>query len=330
MVNLSHPTPDVLGADWQRRSILLQPAPGYGAHPEAVLVNRPPEHRRAVLYVHGFTDYFFQADHAERWREAGFDFYALDLRLNGRSLTDGDRPGAVRDLRHHDEEIDAAMATVRAEGHDQVVLLGHSMGGLVAVGWADRHPGGADAVVLNSPWLDHNGPWLERVPLTLVVRALARVLPGAIVGGLQEPYGRFLHASTGGEWDYDLGWKPLAGFPVRAGLFASVRREQARLARGLDVVAPVLLCCSTRTGSMKHPTAEELRGADCVLDVAHMLEQAPSIGADVTVATFDGGIHDLALSPSPAREQYEETMIEWATSRLDGRPPTKDQRMSVV
>ena len=34
------------------------------------------------------------------------------------------------------------------------MLLGHSTGGLVLSLWADRHPGVASAVVLNSPWLE--------------------------------------------------------------------------------------------------------------------------------------------------------------------------------
>ena len=42
--------------------------------------------RRAVLYLHGFVDYFFQTHLAEFFTDRGFDFYALDLRKYGRSL----------------------------------------------------------------------------------------------------------------------------------------------------------------------------------------------------------------------------------------------------
>ena len=314
---LSAPVPDVLGEPWQQRRIALRPSPDDDA-PEAVLVHRreTTANRRAVLYLHGFTDYFFHTAHAARWVAAGFDFYALDLRTSGRAIGPRTRPGDVRDLRHHDEEIGVALDAVRADGHEQVVLLGHSTGGLVAAGWADRHPGGVDALVLNSPWFDHNGPWVERVLLTPLVGLLARWLPSVVVGRLEEPYGRFLHTSTGGEWDYDLAWKPFAGFPVRAGTFAAVRREQARLARGFDVREPVLVCSSTRSASPSAPTAEELRSADCVLDVRHMAERAPLVGPDVTVVRVDGGVHDLALSPSPARETYERAAVEWALDRL--------------
>ncbi len=44
-----------------------------------------------------------------------------------------------------------------------------------------------------------------------------------------------------GEWDYNLAWKPLGGFAVRAGWLTAIRSAQARLHAGLDVEVPVLI-----------------------------------------------------------------------------------------
>ncbi|HEU4347317.1 MAG TPA: alpha/beta hydrolase, partial [Actinoplanes sp.] len=54
----------------------------------ATLVRRRADNpsRRAVLYVHGWVDYFFQTHLADFFVERGWDFYALDLRKYGRSL----------------------------------------------------------------------------------------------------------------------------------------------------------------------------------------------------------------------------------------------------
>jgi len=47
---------------------------------------RPGEVTRgAVLYVHGFTDYFFQTGLADFFAARGLRFYALDLRKCGRA-----------------------------------------------------------------------------------------------------------------------------------------------------------------------------------------------------------------------------------------------------
>lgn len=311
-MSISEAAADVLPG-WRQRRIALRSSDYYGPAPAAVLVHRgePRTSRRAVLYLHGFTDYFFQHEHAARWAVEGTDFYALDLRRSGRASVGEDRPADVRDLRDHDEEIGIALAHIRDEGHEQVVLLGHSTGGLIAVGYAHRHPGAVAAIVLNSPWFEHNGPWLERRVLTPVVHLVARWLPSLPVGHLDPGYGRFLHRSTGGDWHYDLGWKPIEGFPMRAGMFSAVRRAQAELAGGLGIEVPVLLCCSARSGPSSAPSREDLTGSDCVLDVGDMVRRAPLVGPDVTIAVIDGGIHDLALSPQPAREAYERAIMTW-------------------
>ena len=46
---------------------------------------RRPSHR-AYLYVHGFNDYFFQAEMGRQFADSGYNFYAVDLRRYGRSL----------------------------------------------------------------------------------------------------------------------------------------------------------------------------------------------------------------------------------------------------
>ncbi|WP_127128341.1 alpha/beta hydrolase [Georgenia sp. SYP-B2076] len=314
---------DLLGPPWVARTLRLGRLTDGGEEPSAPDVATLVHHddaggrARAVLYLPGFTDYFFQADHAQAWIDAGYDFYALDMRRAGRSTNGHPRPDDVRDLRVHDEEISAALDLVRAAGARQVVLLGHSTGGLQAVLWAAGHPRTVDAVVLNSPWLDLNAGWLQRVPLTAALDRLGAWLPSVQVGALGEAYGRHLHASTGGEWDFDLGLKPHAGFPVRAGFIRAVRRAQAEIGRGLDVDVPVLLCCSTRSGDRKHPGPAQLSTTDVVLDVQQMLARAPMIGPDVTIMQVPGGTHDLALAPSTAREYYTRGAIEWAGSRLD-------------
>jgi len=313
---------DLLGPPWTARTIQLGDLTDGGEEPDAPDVATLVHHAdagsapRAVLYLPGFVDYFFQTEHAQAWIDAGYDFYALDMRRSGRSTNGHPRPDDVRDLRVHDEEIGKALAIVQEDGPRPVVLLGHSTGGLQAVLWAADHPGSVDAVVLNSPWLDLHAGWFQRVPLTAVLDRLGAWLPSLPVGKLNQAYGRYLHASTGGDWDYDLALKPHEGFPARAGFVRTVRRAQAEIGRGLEVTVPVLLCCSTRSGDNRHPGPADLSTSDVVLDVRQMISRAPMIGEDVTILQVPGGVHDLALSAPTSREYYTRSAIEWADARL--------------
>ncbi|GEL46253.1 alpha/beta hydrolase [Cellulomonas hominis] len=313
--------PDVLGGDWVQRTLHLRPD-GQGSA-VATLVHRrdaaADRTRPAVLYVHGFVDYFFQTHVADALADRGYDLYALDLRDYGRSIRPGREPNDTRSLATYAEELDAAVRLVRAE-HDRVVLLGHSTGGLVAALWAHhrRGRGLVDAVVLNSPWLDLRGSVLERTALTwLIVHAVGVVAPRLVVSHLGPDYGRALHAGSGGEWAYDLAWKPHEGFPVRAGFVRAVRRGHAEVARGLDVDVPVLVLASDASGPDDR-WHDGLLTTDSVLDVADMRRLAPRMGEDVTYVEVAGGAHDLALSPLPARTRYLDEVVGWLDVTLAG------------
>lgn len=324
-------SPDVLGEGWSSRTLRLAPDDqGDGA--VATLVRREPRAddppaRGVVLYVHGYVDYFFQTHLADALAAAGWAFAALDLRDHGRSIRPGRLPNYVRHIGRHGEEIDRAVRILRAEeGHGRVVVMGHSTGGLIAPLWvhhrrrtappSDR-PAPVDALVLNSPWFDLNRGWFDRVLTTRLVKVLARVAPHMVVGRLGPFYGAWLRAADGGGWSFDERWKPDAGFGVRAGWLASVRRGHDEVARGLDVGVPVLVCTSDRSGPAFRDH-DALDRTDSVLDVRHMWQRAPRLGDDVTVVRVEGGVHDLALSREPARTVYLRTVTDWLDRRFPG------------
>ncbi|GLZ07756.1 alpha/beta hydrolase [Actinomadura sp. NBRC 104412] len=279
--------------------------------------------RRAVLYVHGFVDYFFQKHLADFYVEHGFDFYALDLRKYGRSLRPHQTPNFVRSLTEYFPEIDEAVRIAREEdGHDVLLVNAHSTGGLVAALWADRVSGRGlvDGLFLNSPFLDINEPLVMRKLGAGLARALGRRFPTArLPAGVSDLYVRSIHRDHDGEWDFDLEWKPLVGFPVRAAWLAAVRRGQLRLHAGLDIDVPVLVMSSDRSVRPK-PGVADLSSADAVLDVEHMARWAPRLGRHVTLVRIEGGVHDLVLSAKPVRDQVFDELARW----IDGYLPVPD------
>lgn len=312
-------TADVLGPEYEAIELPL----GQDAEGDVVatLVRRrgAERGRRAVLYVHGFIDYFFQKHLADFYVERGFDFYALDLRKYGRSLRPHQTPNFVRSLSDYFPEIDEAVRIVREEdGHEVLLLNGHSTGGLVACLWADRVKGRGlvDGVFLNSPFLDINEPLVMRKLGAGVARMLGRRFPSAkLPAGVSDLYPRSIHRDHDGEWEFDLEWKPLLGFPVRAAWLAAVRRGQLRLHSGLGVDVPVLVMASDRSVRPK-PGVVDLTSADAVLNVEHMARWAPRIGRHVTLVRIQGGIHDLVLSAKPAREQVFGELDRWMAAYL--------------
>ena len=285
--------------------------------------HRTQQTRRAVLYVHGFVDYFFQTHVADAFANAGWDFYALDLRRYGRSLRGGNRPNYTTSLSHYDEELSLAIDIVRREeGHDTLVLLGHSTGGLITSWYMHRGElrNDVQALVLNSPFFDFAIPSSRRLTLKIAT------LLGAIMPSVSDPnaisrwYGESLLKEHHGEWTYDLRWKPLLGFPAYFGWVRAIRKVQSRLAKGLSIASPVLLLHAGSSMFAKSEWKDAYLANDIVLDVAHMKARGPGLGRDVTLQEFQGGVHDLFLSRKAVRDDVIRSMLTWLESRFGAAP----------
>ncbi len=292
----------------------------------ATLVRRLNEvpSRRAVLYLHGWNDYFFQTHLADHCAELGFDFFALDLRRYGRSLREGQLFGFITELDHYDAELDAAMDVIRngqagLDGHDEVLIIAHSTGGLIGSLWAADHPGAVDGLILNSPWLDLQGSAMVRAIGTPVVDALGgRMATAAIRLPDSGLYGRTLHISRGGEWDFDESLKTHPSPPIRVGWVRAIRHGHHRVAEGLGITAPVLVMAAART-LFRRRWDEELRGVDSVLDVEQIAARAGCLGRHVTIVRFDRGIHDLFLARPEVRREVFAEMGRWTSAYLPSR-----------
>lgn len=272
-----------------------------------------------VLYVHGWSDYFFQKRLARFWTSRGARFFALDLRKYGRSLRDGQTPGYVADLATYDEDIGAALdAMGRGKGGTEssrrLVLLGHSTGGLTLSLWASRHPGAADAVILNSPWLEFQfAP--ARAAIAPMVELQARIRP--MEAAPQVDLGFYTRAQQevadpDDPMEVNPLWRPAQTMAVYAGWLHAILSGHKTVAAGLAITAPVCVLLSSR---FVPPTrwSEELTAADSVLVVDDIARASLRLGSSVTVERIDGALHDVFLSRHDAREDAYRRLERWVT-----------------
>lgn len=318
-------TPDILGSGFMQRTLPLK-TPGDHGPLVATIVRHPPDPFTAwakplrdvdVLYVHGWSDYFFQTELADFWTGLGARFHALDLHRYGRSLRPGEVPGYVDSLQEYDEDIEAALSAMGHGPHRRLVLLGHSTGGLVLTLWAARNPGVADALVLNSPWLEFQAGALGRQAIAPIVNARARVQPRG-----QQPVvdlGFYTRAQTElgsiPTEGYRADWRPPQGFATHPGWLSAILSGHATVAAGIDVGCPVLVMISDRSSSPIRWSAD-MTATDSVLVVDDIARAALRIGRLVTVARIEGAIHDVFLSaPDPRRAAYD-VMRDWSVGRF--------------
>jgi alpha-beta hydrolase superfamily lysophospholipase len=312
--------PDILGDGYAQTVLELGADPDGEGQVDAVLVRREPRDgevaQGAVLYVHGFTDYFFQTALADFFAQRGLAFYALDLRKSGRARRPGHTAHYAADLAVYDAELERALAIVGDDHPGQpVIVVAHSTGGLIVPLWLDRRRAAGRVapvagLVLNSPWLDLQGKPVLRGPVTQALRALAKAQPMRTFKALPGVYGRTLHVSANGEWEYDLELKPLDGFPVTIGWLNAVRRGHARLHRGLDVGVPSLVLRSGKS-DLSGVYSALSDSTDTVLDTEQIARWAGCLGGETTVTPIEGARHDVFLSQEEARQRAYTALDAW-------------------
>lgn len=267
--------------------------------------------KRAVVYVHGFSDYFFQRQMAEEFVAHGYSFYAVDLRKYGRALTEEQRRFEVREMSEYFPDIQAAIDTAKAGGYGEIILMGHSTGGLSTSLYMATCPDDAvKALILNSPFLAWNLPAPMRRVVLPVVSFLGRFFPRIpMKSNGTIDYHRSLSKKMGGEWDFDSRWKPDIMPDVDAGWIHAIDSAQKILRKG-GIKVPVLLMHSDKS-AYPGDGPRAYSSSDGVLDVRLIAEAGRRLGNDVTEVTIANGLHDLVLSRREVRAEVYTTIFAW-------------------
>ncbi len=310
--------PDRLGEGFEARQLAMPD--DYSGRVVTTLVrceSRCDTHK-AILYVHGYNDYFFQKDMAQTFADSCFNFYAVDLRKYGRSLLAGQTPFEVRDLQEYFADIDTALSVMREEGNTEIVLMAHSTGGLITSLYCEAHRDDlpVQGLILNSPFLDMNMNGFYEKVLVPVVSAWGRWFKHTKISqGNSTAYAESLLKDCHGEWEYDTDLKFKVSPPVSAAWLRAIHRGHKQVHKGLHIPCPILLMYSSQSVQGDEWTPAHQSG-DAVLDVKDIARYGRELGPHVTEFEVPEGLHDLVLSKPSSRAAVYAEMFRWL--RLNG------------
>jgi acylglycerol lipase len=246
-----------------------------------------------VIIAHGFAEHGGRyAAVAERLVAAGIAVRAPDHRGHGRS--EGKRTSIVR-FDDYVDDLTTVIAQARARWPSvRLVLLGHSMGGLIALDLAVRPGGPLDGLVLSAPAACPR----EVSRLTLAIgRALSRVAPNT--GVLRLPLNRISRdPAVVDAYNND----PLVfRTPIRARLGTEMLDAMERVDAGLPSLRTPLL--------VMQGTADGLVDPGCG---PHIYDRAGS--PDKTLKMYDGLWHEIFNEPE--RDHVLNDLTAWLRSHL--------------
>lgn len=273
---------------------------------------------RGFLYIHGFNDYFFQAEMGRRFVDSGYHFYAVDLRRYGRSREPWQYPFNIRDQKEYFADIDSAISQMHRDGITDITLGGHSTGGLtVAFMAAEKGTGiGVQRIVTDSPFLAWNFKAFYRKCLIPSVSFLGGLFKNAKIKQSKcDGYAYSLLKEYDGEWTYNTDWKMIYSPPVTFSWIRAIESSQkSTLRKASRIAVPLLVMHSSRkVDGCNWDTA--FRYGDAVLDPSMLQQKGEQIKGKskraVEVCAIDSGLHDLILSLKPHREAAYDTIFRF-------------------
>lgn len=246
--------------------------------------------RAAVLIVHGISEHSgrYEAVGAA-FAAAGFATVAYDQR--GHGSTEG-RPTYIDTFSEFVDDVEDHLTQLRATGLP-VVLLGHSMGGLVATSYAVSDRPSPDLLVLSGPALS---PAVPSLPQTLVSK-LAQLAPRLFLKPPKKMFSTEMlthDATVGQAYDADPLVRPGCTVQLLAQIFATQRDVGSQI----DKLTVPTLCL--------HGGADEIVAAQA----SEFIAALPTVERRV----IDGLRHELFNEPQGP--ELIADVIDWINRQL--------------
>jgi len=279
------------------------------------LIKKPalPDVKQAILYIHGYNDYFFQKELGDSIISHGYNFYALDLRKYGRSLLPHQDAFFCKNISEYYADIDTALSIILSEGNKDIILMGHSTGGLITPLYLDSHCNNRiKGIILNSPFLDMNmSSFVENIAIP-VVAFMGKIFPRIVVMKKgSHSYAHSLLSKYKGEWEFNTDWKKVNGHPKRAGWIKAIHQGHKKVQKKVTLACPILVLSSDKSYPESDTWNDAYNVSDIVLDVKDIQKYGSRLSKNVTLHTVPDGMHDLILSKSSARDYAYHLIFDW-------------------
>ncbi len=270
--------------------------------------------QKTVLYLHGFSDYFFHPFLGQWFNGLNYDFYALDLRKYGRSIQAHQHPNYCKNMEEYFEELDLVIQKLYTESGKKVILFGHSTGGLTAALYTNygKKKDLIDKLILNSPFLEINEPLLIRKFIIPAVSSLSLIFPYAGIPAIVTKwYPMSLHKAHYGEWEFDDDKKPVVSFPGYFAWLKAIQKGQKYLKKKSNIEIPVSLMYSSKSVKACKKWKDDYLKSDIILNVKHIKKIGSKLGTNVSSIEIKNGMHDILLSGKETREMGFNKITNW-------------------
>lgn len=257
----------------------------------------PEKERFRVVISHGLGEHSGRYGHVvDALCPMGASLWVYDHRGHGRSH--GKR-GHVNDFDEYVQDLKMLMALARKERTDQLpsLLLGHSMGGLIALSFARQYPQYVDGLVVSSPLLGVPKP--PPPVLKAVARIMSVIWPTLSLNNQLDPTfishdAAEVQAYVRSEWVHSK---------ISARWFTRCMSEIGETGGSPETInAPILM---------------QIAGSDRLVSAPAALAYFDGLTvADKTLFNYENLYHEIYNEKRPDRERVLEDLKQWVANRF--------------
>jgi alpha-beta hydrolase superfamily lysophospholipase len=259
----------------------------------------------SLLLVHGLAEHSGRYEHVGvQLAAAGIDTHAFDQR--GFGASGGPRASVERWSQLHDDLEERLVAVRSLAPGRPLVLYGHSLGGLISLGYVLDGRSRPDLLVLSAPAIGASIPRWQR----LLVGSLRRVAPGLLLANRLDPSVLSSDAKVGERYLAD----PLNQHKSTVRFAHAAFGEQRRVGAAVDRLAlPTLVVHGGDDRLVATQSSAVLEGRPGVTRRVypgrrHELHNEPD-GPDVVRDITDWVREQVSRRHIPSREQEPETTL---------------------
>jgi acylglycerol lipase len=246
--------------------------------------------RAAIVLAHGASEHSGRYGYVvERLVPAGYPIWALDHHGHGRSQG---RRAVIERTEHAVADLDSLVdIAAAAEPEAPLILLGHSMGGAIALSYTFEHERKLDALILSAP-----AATLETAsaPVRLIGPILSAVAPGLGV--------------------YDVDPSTISRDPDEVTAYANdpLNYHSKLPARTVAELTAAIATFPERVANIALPLLVMHGSADEITpDSASRMVHERAGSADKRLKIYEGYYHEIFNEPKADRDRVLDDVLDW-------------------
>jgi len=256
---------------------------------------------KCIIWLPGRNDYFYHYHISQHFDD--YDIYSI-LYRNCHELKE-DVTDYIYDIKQSHNEIDMVYDYFNLNLYDEVILYGHSTGGLIAILYQDTTKNKINKMVLNAPWLHYKFNDYDHYIFNYLLYYIIPYMPEYDLTNNKSFRENKYVLMLSNKFNFDCIYKKKYNTPIISSWFRNIIKYHSDISNDkIKLKYETLILLSDHTSKYKGANT-----GDEVLDIDKHKEQILKLGHNIKLHLIKDASHDVFVS-------YKDSAIDESVNKL--------------